>query len=296
MALPGVYPAFQHWCKNTVWLYSDPHFGDKDLAKSIKKRPSDEAHIARINSCVGKRDTLIILGDVGDIECVRQLKGYKVLIMGNHDVGRSNYERKVIKEIYDQDKISRDEVITLMKEKYPNWRVWVEEDYDFHSPFLRWNAYADNCLFDEVYEGALIIGEKIILSHEPVEISWLWNFHGHDHSGTFRPNHTNACSDVIGYKPIHLNTVLQKFGISSKVTSIHRETIDGAIERKRKRGGKKIGEKTTKAEWRCKCDENGNPFYHCTNCGDYVKPGDDRNYCPTCGVKMKGASDYARAR
>ena len=37
--------------------------------------------------------------------------------------------------------------------------------------------------------------------------------------------------------------VFKKFGISSKITSIHRMTIDSAIERKAKRGGKKIGEK-----------------------------------------------------
>ncbi len=248
MAIPGIYPQFQHWCKNTLWFYSDPHFGDKDLAKSIKKRPSDAEHIAKINSKVGKKDTLVILGDVGDIECVRQLRGYKVLIMGNHDLGRSNYERQIIEEIYDQDEYSRDEVIVDMTKKYPGWHIWVTEQWEFHAPFQRWVAHADNRLFDEVYEGALIIGEKIILTHEPVEIPWLWNFHGHDHSGAFRPNHTNVCSDACGYTPMQINEFIKKFGISSKITSIHRMTIDDAIESKAKRGGKKIGEKKKKCE------------------------------------------------
>lgn len=251
MAIPGIYPQFQHWCKNTVWLYSDPHFGDNDLAKSIKRRPSDAEHIAKINSRVGRKDTLVILGDVGDVECVRQLRGYKVLVMGNHDVGRSNYERKVVEEIYDQDEWTQEEVIADMKKKYPNWQVWLTEDYAFHSPFMRWVAHADNRLFDEVYEGALIIGEKIILTHEPVDIPWLWNFHGHDHSGAFRTNHTNVCSDACDYEPLHLNSFINKFGISSKITSIHRMTINTAIDNKKKRGGKKIGEKKKKTCENC---------------------------------------------
>lgn len=241
--LPGIYPAFKHWGEQTTWIYSDPHFSDEDLEYGIKNRPSDEVQIANINSCVGKKDTLIILGDVGNIECVRKLRGYKVLIMGNHDVGRSKYERKVIKEIYDKDKYTRDEAIADMQAKYPGWQVWANEDYDFHSPFNRWNVYADNKLFDEVYEGALIISEKIILSHEPVDIPWLFNFHGHDHAGRHRENHVNVCSDVIGYKPLHFTNYLKKQGVSSRVDSIHRITIDKATAKKKKRGGKKIGER-----------------------------------------------------
>lgn len=26
--------------------------------------------------------------------------------------------------------------------------------------------------------------------------------------------------------------------------------------------------------------------YECTECGHFVKPGTDRNYCPNCGAKM----------
>ena len=83
------------------------------------------------------------------------------------------------------------------------------------------------------------MGEKLILSHEPVEIPWLYNIHGHDHAGRKRQNHLNVCSDVIGYKPINLNQFL-KSGPSAKIQSIHRVTIDKATERKVKRGGKKI--------------------------------------------------------
>ena len=191
MALPGLYDCFQHWGeKNAVWVISDTHFGDKDIQKAFPNRPSDEELIKNINQKVGKTGTLLLLGDVGDIECAKQLKGYKVLICGNHDAGATNYKE----------------------------------------------------IFDEVYTGALIIGEKLILSHEPVDIPWAFDIHGHDHVGTKRKGHLNVCADVIGYTPINFNQFL-KSGASSKIQTIHRETIDGAIERKRKRRGKKIGEK-----------------------------------------------------
>lgn len=241
--LPGIYDAFQHWGEQTVWIYSDPHFSDEDLEYGIKNRPSDDEQIRRINAKAGRKDTLIILGDVGNIECVRKLRaGRKILICGNHDLGATRYKREVVKKIYDADIWNQDSAIADMKAKYPGWKVWCVEDYEFHAPFRRWNIYADNCLFDEVYEGALIIGEKLILSHEPVEIPWLYNIHGHDHAGKKRKNHLNVCSDVIGYEPVNLTQKL-KAGLMSAITTIHRATIDSATERKAKRGGKKIGAK-----------------------------------------------------
>lgn len=241
--LPGIYDAFQHWGEQTVWIYSDPHFSDEDLEYGIKNRPSDEEQIRRINAKAGRKDTLIILGDVGNIECVRKLRaGRKILICGNHDGGASNYKRVVEKKIFDQDKVSMDEVRTIMEANFPGWRIRIEESWEFHVPFKRWIAYADNLLFDEVYEGALIVGEKLILSHEPIEIPWLYNIHGHDHAGKKRKNHLNVCSDVIGYEPVNLTQKL-KGGLMSAITTIHRATIDSATERKAKRGGKKIGVK-----------------------------------------------------
>lgn len=191
MALPGLYDCFQHWGeKNAVWVISDTHFGDKDIQKAFPNRPSDEELIKNINQKVGKTGTLLLLGDIGDIECAKQLKGYKVLICGNHDAGATNYKE----------------------------------------------------IFDEIYTGALIIGEKLILSHEPVDIPWAFNIHGHDHAGAKRKGHLNVCADAIGYTPINFNQFL-KSGASSKIQTIHRETIDKATERKKKRGGRKIGEK-----------------------------------------------------
>jgi calcineurin-like phosphoesterase family protein len=84
-----------------------------------------------------------------------------------------------------------------------------------------------------------MIGEKLILSHEPIEVPWAVNFHGHDHTGHKRKGCFNFCADVIGYSPINLNQLL-KTGIYKDVESVHRITIDAATKRARKRG-KKLG-------------------------------------------------------
>ena len=183
--IPGLYDIFNHWCNQTVWLYSDPHFGDKELAAGVINRPTDEEQIRLINSKVGKKDTLIILGDVGDIECAKKLKGYKILIAGNHDAGLTNYKD----------------------------------------------------VFNEVYGGALFIGEKIVLSHEPINIPFALNIHGHVHDKRAKTDkqHINVCSDVINYTPINFNQLL-KSGPTSKIETIHRTTIDKATKKKKQRG------------------------------------------------------------
>ena len=244
--LAGIYDSFQHWGEKhqTCYIYSDPHFDDEELAGGINGRPSAEEQVKRINAKCGRRDCLIILGDVGDVEYVRQLRAeYKVLIMGNHDAGASNYKRQVIKEIYDQDKYTKEQAIIETRSKFPNWKSTISEEYSFHSPFTRWIVCADNLLFDEVYEGALIIGEKLILSHEPIMgLTWAVNLHGHVHDKRAKTDayHINCCSDVIDWEPVNF-TQLLKSGFTSKIQTIHRETIDNATKRKAKRGDKKIG-------------------------------------------------------
>ena len=190
MNLPGVYDIFNKLWNNyqTVFIISDLHFNEDDLKAGFPNRPSDEELVKKINAKVGRRDVLLILGDCGDLKYVKQLRGYKVLIAGNHDCG-----------------------LTKHKE-----------------------------VFNEVYEGAVFLGEKLLLSHEPVPASWYMNFHGHDHVGHKRKGCMNFCADVIDYEPVNLNQLL-KSGIYSDVESIHRITIDNATERKKKRGGKKIG-------------------------------------------------------
>lgn len=239
MNIPSLYELFQErWGKfQTGWMISDTHFGDEDLRAGMPNRPSDEEIVKSINSKVGKNDLLIHMGDVGNIEYVRQLKGYKVLIMGNHDAGASNYKRQYAYKDYNQA-WTLERAIADMRERYPGWKITYLQ---LSTGWIR--CTADNCLFDEVYEGALMIGEKLMLSHEPVEIPWLFNIHGHNHQGNVKTsNHLNVCADVVGYEPVSLNKFLKE-GHLSKIQTIHRACIDNAIERKKKRGGKKIRQK-----------------------------------------------------
>ena len=187
MNLPGIYPIFSdRWSKyQDIYLYSDPHFGDKELQFAIANRPTDDEQIKRINSKVGKKSIFICLGDVGDITTAAQIRGYKILLLGNHDSGASNYKD----------------------------------------------------VFDEVYSGPLMIGEKIILSHEPIEpCSWAMNLHGHLHDLRRKNDkfHYNVCADHINYTPVNFNYLL-KTGLTSKIDSIHRQTIDEATVRNKKR-------------------------------------------------------------
>ena len=179
----NLYDIFAHWYhegKGTIYFYSDPHFSDDEMKYLRKNYIGDEEQIRRINSKIGKYDTLVILGDVGDVEWVRKIRGYKVLIMGNHDKGASNYKD----------------------------------------------------IFNEVYEGVLMIAPNIVLSHEPVEFPFAVNIHGHDHSN-WHSGGINMCAEHINYTPVPIKTLIASGAL--KAEDIHRMTIDGAIERKAKR-------------------------------------------------------------
>ena len=244
MAIAGLYKIFDHWHQEgTLWIFSDPHFGDDELTTGIHNRPSAAEIVQHINAKCGRKDTLICLGDIGDEGYVRKLRAQrKILIMGNHDAGRTKYERQIVTKIFDKEYYTKDMAYHAVAGLYPGWRISIGEGFDLHSPFEYWKVTADNMLFDEVYEGPLMIAEKLILSHEPVDVPWAFNIHGHDHAGHARKNHLNVCSDVIGYVPVNMNQFM-KSGAMAHVDTIHRETIDKATERKRKRGGKKIGER-----------------------------------------------------
>ena len=127
-----LYPIFaEKWLRGgNIYFYSDPHFADEEMQYLRKDYIGDDEQIRRIKSVMGKCDTLIILGDIGDPTPFKQIKGYKVLICGNHDRGASYYEE----------------------------------------------------YFNEIYTGLLFIPDRILLSHEPIDLPFFVNIHGHDHA------------------------------------------------------------------------------------------------------------------
>lgn len=230
----------KRWLRGgTVWVYSDPHFNDPEMVHLRKNYIGDEEQVKRINSKVGKNDTIIFLGDIGDVSFIKRIRGYKVLIMGNHDEGSAS---RYLKEKYSDAK-------TLGE--FPEGTS--EEDiyrkgYKLVDPTPFGNIYGrvwDNKLFDEVYEGPLMINNRLIVSHEPIETlpKYMYNIHGHDHSGWFKSDHhMNMCAEHINYTPVNLIDLI-KHGLLKNVESIHRITIDTATEKKAKRL-KKAEEKT----------------------------------------------------
>ena len=242
MNLSGVYKSFlERWDGlQTCWIISDTHFGDKDLKQGIHNHPSDEELVKNINAKCGKTDLLIHLGDVGDVSYVKRLRAKrKILIMGNHDAGRSNYEKIIHHERFEIER-PREDVIDAMKRLYPNCHYTAVEGYGFHAPFEWWDVYADNCLFDEVYEGPVMIGEKLILSHEPIKnCPWVFNLHGHVHDRRAKNDkyHFNCCLNAINYEPINFNKWMKE-GHLAPVETLHRDIINHATDRAKKRGYK----------------------------------------------------------
>lgn len=208
--IPTLYEPFKKWSKSgSVWIISDTHFGDDDCKLMDINWLDPQEHINLIKKYVHKNDTLIHLGDVGDTNWIKQIKAYKVLIMGNHDSGASNYTHK-----------------------------YIRSDFDGYAEF------ESNGLFNEVYTGPVFIAEKLLLSHEPIVSSdGLWyNIHGHDHNAdNYKPfankdgfadlwNELNLASNVVNYKPYNLGAGI-KNGLLSCVDGIHRKTIDDATNK-----------------------------------------------------------------
>ncbi len=85
--ITSLYPQFRRWsATGSVYLISDTHFDDADCKYMNPKWITPEEHMAILKKEIHKSDSLIHLGDVGDASYLDELKCYKILITGNHDV------------------------------------------------------------------------------------------------------------------------------------------------------------------------------------------------------------------
>jgi len=198
----SLYPCFNHYKQyQDIWIYSDPHFGDVQMKRARSHYIGDDEQVKRINSKVGKKDIIIFLGDIGDPSYIKKIRGYKVLVAGNHDRGKTYYEKS-------------------------------EE-----------NPY----MFDEVYVGVVALNDKLLLSHEPVSLQFMFNIHGHDHSNKVSIDdgmHLNVCAEHIDYTPLNLNKIVAA-GLCKDIPSIHHLAVDRAITKSEKHKEIKFDEK----EW-----------------------------------------------
>ena len=96
----GLYKFAERWSEfGSVYIVSDTHFDDPDR-ELMGYTISTEQHVDVIKRTVHKPDTLIHLGDVGNPEYLKLIRGYKVLIMGNHDESASRF-KPYFDEIYE---------------------------------------------------------------------------------------------------------------------------------------------------------------------------------------------------
>lgn len=229
--IPSLYKKFRLWSnEGSVWLISDPHFDDKESLEYNKDWLPTDKYVEKLNKIIYKKDTLICLGDCGNLEWVKKLKvEYKVLVKGNHDdKGNSFYQRNLIETTYNANEYTPKDIIQELRKKYPNDKIICEKCTTKPTYYV----LIDNMLFDEVYDGPLFISDKILLSHEPIDgLSFCVNIHGHRHGGQreyldkFGCKHLNIASDVIGFEPINLGQEIKK-GLISKIETIHRQAIN----------------------------------------------------------------------
>ena len=229
-----LYNIFNHWYHGgVIWIISDTHFEDDDCLLMDRHWITPDEQVALINAKVGKKDTLIHLGDVGNINYIKQLKGYKVLVTGNHDQGATIYQKKWGIEVNHKylntiDPKALEYVNDKWFDTYEEAQAYKDElEADFVAKF----NVIDNKLFDEVYDGPLFINEKIMLSHEPIELPFGINIHGHNHSGPKKILlngfvSINMAANVCKYTPERLDKLIE----GCKVNDLHRITVDWATK------------------------------------------------------------------
>lgn len=95
-----LYEPFRHWSEGgSVFILSDLHFADEDCRLMDPEWITPEEQIEIINKVVGKGDTFVCLGDVGNPKYVPKIKARKkILLLGNHDA-KGAY-RELFDEIY----------------------------------------------------------------------------------------------------------------------------------------------------------------------------------------------------
>ena len=167
--IKSLYPCFQHWSeKGGVYLVSDTHFKDLDR-KFMGYYVSEEDQFYLLKDTCHKFDTLIHLGDVGDLSYIERLKCHKVLIMGNHDQSIEKMQ-EVFDEVY-------------------SGPLWISKKLVLsHEPI---------CVTDWNW-----------LNEEDESIAFNIHGHDHG-GNTKDYYHLNICQHVYGYVSLNVNQVVK---------------------------------------------------------------------------------------
>lgn len=158
--IPTLYDKFKHWsASGAVYIISDTHFCDEDCPLMDRKWISPEEQVKRINQKVSKKDTIIHLGDVGDVSYIKKLRGYKVLIKGNHDTGSAKY-REYFDEVYEGPLFIAEKIL-LSHEKIEGLDFCFNIHGHDHTPghtgdATHLNVAANNCNYTPINLGEFI--------------------------------------------------------------------------------------------------------------------------------------------
>lgn len=208
--IDSLYYPFKKWSENAaVWLYSDPHFGDfesytfRGLTTDKTKEELDKFQVDRINKFVNKNDTIIFLGDIGDPTPLKKIKGYKVLITGNHDRGAAFY-REYFDGIYTGCLTISDRIILS------------HEPIEGCPPFL-FNIHGHDHNGTDFKE--YVFRDCDAVSSEKMAINALAA------AKQYKLNRFNVCAEWINYKPVALKDIINS-GVLSNIPTIHRDYLD----------------------------------------------------------------------
>ena len=209
--IDSLYTPFIKWAQNgSVWLYSDPHFGDAEaydfrgLLTNRTVEELDQYQVNKINKVVLKQDTLVILGDIGNPAPLKKIRGYKVLITGNHDKGASVY-KDYFDEIYTGCLTITDKII-LSHEPIENCPQFL---FNIHGHDHNGADFINYVLKD--YDADIPLDKMVENYLETIK--------------AYKLNKLNICAEWTNYSPVSLKMLINS-GILTKIPTIHRDYLD----------------------------------------------------------------------
>ena len=157
-----LYEPFRHWSDGgSVFILSDLHFADADCKLMDSDWISPEEQIDIINKMVGKNDTFVCLGDVGNPKYIPMINaGKKILLLGNHDA-RGAY-KGLFSEIYSGPLFIADKILLSHEPVYGlSWCLNIHgHDHNNKEPYKEGckhiNLAANVCGYTPVSLGKLI--------------------------------------------------------------------------------------------------------------------------------------------
>lgn len=157
-----------------IYFIADTHFSEENIRR-YENRPfknaieMNEKLITKWNEIVSEEDPVYVLGDFGAINqedfILKQLKGIKFLVKGNHDMNSNHYYRKAgFQEVYDYPIIIRNFWILSHEPLYINENMPYANIFGHvhNSPIIKTFSKQHYCVSVERINYAPISFDEII--------------------------------------------------------------------------------------------------------------------------------------